>query len=300
MKCPYCGYNSFDHLEYCKKCGSPLTAGPEEIVSPDENTGGDEESSRTRPESESAGSTGELFGEGDMPGGGTASARRYYRSKVSGRKRKSRAKNTPEGESYGQLPDSKDVGSRVPSRHGRHAQDRMRNPGSQDPSMFSEREYPPTEEDVEKYADTYEPEPDVYNLAGVFSRAIAIIVDFLLVSLIAFLAATAALYLVGGFTLEGLGSQDLFVPMYIVLFFLASSYFVFLHGYGGKTVGKILMGIRLINYEGERVGFGSAFVRWLGYYISAAFLFAGFLWALVDSEYQTWHDKAAGTYVVKD
>ena len=24
MKCPVCGYNSFDHLESCKRCGSPL------------------------------------------------------------------------------------------------------------------------------------------------------------------------------------------------------------------------------------------------------------------------------------
>lgn len=25
MKCPKCGYNSFDHLESCKKCGQGLT-----------------------------------------------------------------------------------------------------------------------------------------------------------------------------------------------------------------------------------------------------------------------------------
>jgi hypothetical protein len=25
MKCPKCGYNSFDHLESCKKCGKDLT-----------------------------------------------------------------------------------------------------------------------------------------------------------------------------------------------------------------------------------------------------------------------------------
>ncbi len=43
---------------------------------------------------------------------------------------------------------------------------------------------------------------------------------------------------------------------------------VILHGYGGKTIGKMLLGIRLITDQGDSVGLWKSFVRWIGYYIS--------------------------------
>ena len=146
----------------------------------------------------------------------------------------------------------------------------------------------------------YKREADVYNLAGFISRALAMIIDIAIVSLIALLSVFAGLFIVYGFNFGAYGSGNITLPLYLVLFLLSSTYFVFLHGYGGKTAGKTLLGIKLINNEGEGVGLWEAFVRWIGYYISGVFLFAGFLWFLVDSECQTWHDKIAGTYVVKD
>ncbi|HKQ33049.1 MAG TPA: hypothetical protein VJV40_07575, partial [Thermodesulfobacteriota bacterium] len=60
MKCPSCGYNSFDHLEYCKKCGSPLGRETEPQAAETGERGRGK--SRARPEKESAGPvTGELF-----------------------------------------------------------------------------------------------------------------------------------------------------------------------------------------------------------------------------------------------
>jgi uncharacterized RDD family membrane protein YckC len=313
MKCPYCGYNSFDHLEYCKKCDSPLSADPGYWVSHQGGTGDNKESSHTRSKGDPGESTGELFGEGTLPAEGTASPRRSYRFKVSGRKRTGTARNTPEDEPYELFPVSKGVESGTSSKRRRSdppqgakikepkTEEELSDVGPDDPFMFAEHGRTPRERGSAKDTESAdERESDIYNLAGFISRAMAMIIDMLLVSLIAFLAATTGLYLANGFALEGFGSENIFIPVYLALFFLASTYFVFLHGYGGKTVGKILMGIRLINNEGERVGFGEAFIRWLGYYISAAFLFAGFLWALVDSECQTWHDKLSGTYVVKD
>jgi uncharacterized RDD family membrane protein YckC len=309
MKCPYCGYNSFDHLDYCKKCGSPLSTNTRYRAPHRDETDSNKEGSS--PKGGSSESTGELFGGGALPTEGS-SPRKSYSSKVPGRKRISTADNLPEDESYDLFPVSKGVERQTHAKRGwddfpRGAEikepryeEEISDLGPEDPFVFIEQEHAPQERDQVNDTELDEREPDVYNLAGFISRAMAIIIDILLVSLIAFLAATTGLYLVNGFTLEGFGSENIFIPIYIVLFFLASTYFVFLHGYGGKTVGKILLGIELINNEGERVGFGAAFIRWLGYYISAAFLFAGFLWSLVDSECQTWHDKLAGTYVVKD
>jgi uncharacterized RDD family membrane protein YckC len=65
----------------------------------------------------------------------------------------------------------------------------------------------------------------------------------------------------------------------------------------GRTPGKQAMGLLLVRTDGQRIRFGSALLRWLGYYLSAI-LFLGYLWILVDDRRQALHDKLAGTMVV--
>jgi uncharacterized RDD family membrane protein YckC len=38
--------------------------------------------------------------------------------------------------------------------------------------------------------------------------------------------------------------------------------------------------------------------RYVGYYLSALALYAGYWWVLIDNRRQGWHDKLAGTIVV--
>ena len=66
----------------------------------------------------------------------------------------------------------------------------------------------------------------------------------------------------------------------------------------GKTVGKALMGLRVLGQDGRGLTFSQALIRALGYYVSGLALFIGFLWVLVDDRRQTWHDKLARTIVV--
>lgn len=66
----------------------------------------------------------------------------------------------------------------------------------------------------------------------------------------------------------------------------------------GKTVGKALMGLRVLGQDGRRLTFFQALIRALSYYISGLALFIGFLWVLVDDRRQAWHDKLARTIVV--
>lgn len=139
-----------------------------------------------------------------------------------------------------------------------------------------------------------------FNLAGLSSRALAFFIDLILISVVALLAFGAGTSFLNDSNIELFDLKRVFIPIYLLLFFLGSSYFVVLHGYGGKTIGKMLLGIRLITQEGNSVGFWEAFVRWVGYYISTAFLFIGFIWSIFDSRSQSWHDKIAGTFVVKD
>jgi hypothetical protein len=49
---------------------------------------------------------------------------------------------------------------------------------------------------------------------------------------------------------------------------------------------------------GERIGFGLMVVRELiGQWISAFFLFLGYLWILFNARHQGWHDKMVGSVV---
>lgn len=311
MKCPSCGYNSFDYLEHCKKCGSPLSTDPGYGASDQEDVNSAEKSSRTHRENDSGDSLDRLFSEHTLPADDISSLTESQKSGPSKRKRAVAVEKGIEDESYELFPVSKgfERGTSAENRRGDFPRvAKIKEPLFEeeiselrpDPFVFVEHDDASDEPNLRKGAEYGGRETEIYNLAGIISRAMALIIDTVLVSLIAFLAAATGIYLVNGFNPGASESENILFPLYIVLFFLASTYFVFLHGYGGKTVGKMLMGIKLINNEGDRVGFWEAFVRWLGYYVSAAFLFAGFLWSLIDSEYQTWHDKLAGTYVVKD
>lgn len=68
----------------------------------------------------------------------------------------------------------------------------------------------------------------------------------------------------------------------------------------GRTWGKALMGIRIVQADGTVPGFGYALIRMLGYFISAASLGWGFLLIALDPRRQGLHDKLAETYVVPD
>jgi uncharacterized RDD family membrane protein YckC len=66
----------------------------------------------------------------------------------------------------------------------------------------------------------------------------------------------------------------------------------------GQTPGMMLMGIRIVSVDGSHLSFWRSVRRLIGYIISIAFLFIGFIWVLFDDRRQGWHDKLAGTYVV--
>lgn len=67
----------------------------------------------------------------------------------------------------------------------------------------------------------------------------------------------------------------------------------------GTTLGGIVCGIRGVRLDGSPMGFGVSVIRHLASYLSLAAGFLGFLWAAWDPEQQTWHDKIAGTVVVR-
>jgi uncharacterized RDD family membrane protein YckC len=67
----------------------------------------------------------------------------------------------------------------------------------------------------------------------------------------------------------------------------------------GTTVGGIICQLRVVRVDGSPLRFVDALVRGLSAIFSLAVLGIGCLWMIWDPESQTWHDRIAGTHVVK-
>jgi uncharacterized RDD family membrane protein YckC len=253
MKCPKCGFNSFDFLEKCKKCGS--------------STGVTHEHDALYPSYEPS--------------------KRYVEPET-----KNRAEDPlkeleevdvkqSEEETVKTVEDilSLDYGAGSPNRALTL---------ETDPTIVYEEETPNTE--------GVEPE-----LAGFSTRFISLLIDVLVIFSITAMVLVTGIYI---------ATEDLIfithfslnnsAAIFFLLFIVCSSYFVFLEGYGGKTIGKMIMGIGVIGDDGGSIDLVTAFTRWAFSFFSASFFFIGFLWALFDTKSQTWHDKIAGTVVVKE
>jgi uncharacterized RDD family membrane protein YckC len=82
---------------------------------------------------------------------------------------------------------------------------------------------------------------------------------------------------------------------------LAGAYFTYFEGSpSGQTIGKRGVNIRVIDFGGTggTIGYGRAFIRWIGRYVSGIVLLLGYFWMIWDKEKQTWHDKFANAVVV--
>jgi uncharacterized RDD family membrane protein YckC len=74
---------------------------------------------------------------------------------------------------------------------------------------------------------------------------------------------------------------------------------VFRQGRTGYTLGKTVVGIRLVKEStGEPMGAGLCFVRQLAHYIDSLACYLGWLWPLWDARRQTLADKIMGTVVL--
>jgi len=86
-------------------------------------------------------------------------------------------------------------------------------------------------------------------------------------------------------------------PIFILLIFLA--YMIGFKVYGGATPGYRILGMRIISINGAEVTVKQVLVRLLSSAFSGLAFGLGFIWIAVDENKQAWHDKAAGTYVIR-
>lgn len=77
-------------------------------------------------------------------------------------------------------------------------------------------------------------------------------------------------------------------------------YFIGLWTRDGRTLGYRMAGLQLVKNDGGQPSFGTSVVRFAGAICSLAPFLLGYLWMLWDNHRQTWHDKMAGTMVVRE
>lgn len=124
-------------------------------------------------------------------------------------------------------------------------------------------------------------------------RVLAGVVDGTVLWLAAGLFATI-FWLAGGRI--SLRPVNIAVLAFIALFSLLL-YFGLFTAFAAATPGLLAMGLDLRNMEGTFPTTGESIRRAFGYLVSIAALMLGFVWALVDSEGMTWHDRMSGTFV---
>ena len=67
----------------------------------------------------------------------------------------------------------------------------------------------------------------------------------------------------------------------------------------GATVGNIVFDLQVVRLDGRQVDWETAIVRALSCFLSLVVAGLGFIWIAFDGNNQAWHDKIAGTVVVR-
>jgi uncharacterized RDD family membrane protein YckC len=113
--------------------------------------------------------------------------------------------------------------------------------------------------------------------AGFWIRMAALLIDVLLV----------------GFAMSVLGHSS-----HLHLFVLGA-YGAVMWRQRGATVGGIVFDLKVVRLDGREIDWETAIVRALACFLSLAVAGLGFIWIAFDAGNQAWHDKIAGTVVVR-
>jgi uncharacterized RDD family membrane protein YckC len=132
--------------------------------------------------------------------------------------------------------------------------------------------------------ETTAPTAAVADKVGFWSRVLALLIDAIGLGIISNI-------LTRGDVTGGTGLQTLLGVIYFCYFWSS---------YGkGQTVGMRALNIRVVKTDGTYLDVVGAFLRYVGMVISIIPLFLGLIWVAFDAQKQGWHDKIAGTYVVR-
>jgi uncharacterized RDD family membrane protein YckC len=142
-------------------------------------------------------------------------------------------------------------------------------------------------------------------LASFTSRALAMLIDFAIAGVL-FLAGLMLFFKIANrytslgqdnrhLTLELNFFENWYSIVYLVLFFGLSVYLG-----NGRTLGKRVMGIRVVSLVHHKMSLWHSFERALGYGASALEFGFGFVQYFIHPNRRTVHDRMAETIVIRD
>ena len=134
-------------------------------------------------------------------------------------------------------------------------------------------------------------------LSSGMERVISGAIDLIFVGLI----QLTLFYLTTHLVAQRVGAlpRSALVAMGLVGAVMAASYFLFFWSLSGQTLGKLLTGSRVVDRKGGALGFGRAAMRLGAVFVAALPLGAGFIGLWTDRERRGWHDRIAGTKVIR-
>ena len=130
---------------------------------------------------------------------------------------------------------------------------------------------------------------------GFGARLVAYIIDIIIFGVIA-----TILLIIGtlvAFASAGVGG----VLIVFTLIAIASlAYLPYFWATSGSTPGMRMMGLKVVrDADGGPITGGQAVIRLIGYWVSGAVFYLGYIWIFIDKRHRGWHDLIAGTVVVQ-
>jgi len=138
--------------------------------------------------------------------------------------------------------------------------------------------------------------------AGIALRFVAVLLDAVIVFFP--LGIVVGLMTGGGYAERGAGYANAGINVggsaFLLLLALGLGYYIVCEAATGATLGKLMVGIRVVGEDGEHATFGAAVVRNLLRLVDALFFYlVGAVFALTSTRGQRLGDRAAHTIVVR-
>lgn len=127
------------------------------------------------------------------------------------------------------------------------------------------------------------------NKAGFWIRTFAYLIDAIGIGVV-----SGVLGSIGGGGATGTTANGLSFLIGIAYF----CYFWSAQG-GGQTLGMRALNLRVMRTDGSALTITQALIRYFGLVVSFICFAIGVVWVAFDADKQGWHDKIAGTYVVR-
>lgn len=140
--------------------------------------------------------------------------------------------------------------------------------------------------------------------AGFWIRFLAYLIDSVIISLLMVVIWAPSIFVTirAATSAEGPGPLAAILPFLSFLIGTAAAlgYILWFWANRGATPGKKMLGLKIVREDGEEpIGWGTAFMRLVGYMVSGFILYIGFLMIAFNAEKKGLHDMIAKTRVLK-